>query len=414
MTATGSSFSWRSTVLAAFLPTLLFSIGEGAILPVIPLVADDLGASLALAAGIAAMVMVGALIGDIPSGSIVGRIGEQVSMIVAAAVAVAGSVLALLATTPLMLGIGIFLIGLATAVFALARHAFLTSFVPIQYRARALSTLGGTFRLGFLVGPFLSAGVIALTGSPSVSFWIFVVCCVGAIVVLLTLPDPEATFGAVRLSRAEERTEGRRLVSEEAHGLFRTLVRSRHVLLRLGSGAAIISALRASRQVMLPLWAVSIGVGEAQTAVIIGIAGAVDFALFYSGGHIMDRFGRLWVAVPSVLGLSAGHLALSLTHDATARVAWFVALAIFLAVANGIGSGILMTIGADLAPPANPAPFLGGWRFTNDAGAAMAPLLIAGITAAVSLPVAVAVLGVLGFAGAGVLARYLPRYSAHR
>ncbi|WP_210479171.1 MFS transporter [Naasia sp. SYSU D00948] len=414
MTANGSSFSWRSTVLAAFLPTVLFSIGEGAILPVIPLVADDLGASLAIAGVIAAMITVGELIGDIPSGAIVAKIGERVAMIGAAALAVGGSVLALLATSPLVLAIGILLVGLATAVFALARHAFLTSFVPIQYRARALSTLGGTFRLGYLVGPFLSAGAISLTGSPAVAFWIFVVSCGAATIVLLTLPDPESTFGAVRLARTEERTEGRRLVSAEAHGLFRTLVRSRAVLLRLGSGAALISALRASRQVMLPLWAVSIGVGEVETAAIIGLAGAVDFALFYSGGHIMDRFGRLWVAVPSIVGLAVGHIALSLTHDVPGRVGWFIALAVFLALANGIGSGILMTLGADLAPPANPAPFLGAWRFTNDAGGAIAPLLIAGITAVASLPVAVAVLGVLGFGGAASLLRYVPRYSSHR
>lgn len=36
----------------------------------------------------------------------------------------------------------------------------------------------------------------------------------------------------------------------------------------------------------------SIGIAETQTAIIIGIAGAIDFALFYAGGQLMDRFGR--------------------------------------------------------------------------------------------------------------------------
>ena len=63
------------------------------------------------------------------------------------------------------------------------------------------------------------------------------------------------------------------------------------MLAQLGGGAALIGALRASRQVILPLWAVSIGISEPNTALIIGIAGGVDFALFYASGQIMDRFG---------------------------------------------------------------------------------------------------------------------------
>ena len=200
-------------------------------------------------------------------------------------------------------------------------------------------------------------------------------------------------------------------MAEEAHGLFRTIWNSRAVLSRLGLGAALVGALRASRQVILPLWAVSLGVADTQTAIIIGIAGAIDFALFYASGQIMDRFGRLWSAVPSMLGLAAGHLALAFTHDVHNAVGWFIAAAMFMSVANGIGSGILMTLGADLADQRNPAPFLGAWRFTGDAGNAAAPLAISAITAAISLAIAAGAMGVLGLVGAGILLRYVPRFS---
>jgi hypothetical protein len=87
-----------------------------------------------------------------------------------------------------------------------------------------------------------------------------------------------------------------------------------------------------------------------------------------------------------------------------------VALAMFLSLANGIGAGILMTLGADLADRRNPAPFLGAWRFTTDTGGALAPLIVAGLTALVSLSFAVGALGVLGLLGAVVLRIYVPRY----
>lgn len=397
-------FQFRSIALPALLPTLLFSIGEGAILPIIPLVATNLGATLAVAGLIAAMVMVGQLIGDIPSGWVVSRIGERAAMIWAALVAVVGLVLSLLAPTPMLLGLAMLLVGLATAVFALARHAFMTSFVPIAYRARALSTLGGTFRLGFFIGPFISAAVIHLTGDTRSVFLVFIVGCLGAAGLLLLLRDPSSALAATRAL-----TAGESLVARESQGLFRTIWASRGVLARLGSGAALIGAMRASRLVILPLWAVSIGIADAQTAIIIGIAGAVDFALFYVSGQIMDRFGRRWSAVPSMIGLAAGHLALAFTHDAHAAVAWFIAAAMLMSVANGIGSGILMTLGADLADRRNPAPFLGAWRFTGDAGSAAAPLALSAITAALSLAVASGVMGALGLLGAAILLRYVPR-----
>lgn len=417
MSETERPFSLRSVALAAFVPTLLFSIGEGAVIPLIPIVADNLGASLAVAGLIAAMVMVGELIGDIPSGWVVARIGERVAMIGASVLSILAVLTCIVAPNALVLGIGIFFVGLATAVFALARHAFMTSYVPLAYRARALSTLGGIFRAGWFVGPFLAAGLLRLTGSTQVVFGVFIVACVGAAVMLLLLPDPASTFGSRHMTVGADggvRSEGEELAAEKAHGLFQTIWNHRGVLLRLGTGAGLIGALRASRTVIIPLWAVSIGISEPDTALIIGIAGGIDFALFYASGQIMDRFGRIWVAVPSMIGLGVGHLALALSHDLSADVEWFIGTAMFLSLANGISSGILMTLGADLAPKGNPAPFLGAWRFTADFGAAAAPVAVAGITALVSISVASGVMGVLGLLGAVILRRYLPRYAVAR
>ncbi len=408
----GQPFRWRSVAVAALLPTVLFSTGEGAIIPVIPVVAGNVGATLALAGFVSAMLVVGELFGDIPSGAVIQHIGERTAMIAASGLSVLGLVTAVLAPNPWVLALGILVVGVATAVFALARHAFMTSFIPLQYRARALSTLGGSFRLGYLIGPFIGAGVISLTGSAASAFVIHIVGCLAAAVVLLVFADPVKTFGA-QAGRAEPPagTAGGRDPGEEAHGLFRTMRENRRVLLTLGLGSTTVAALRASRQVLLPLWAISIGLHETQTSLIIGVAGLVDFSLFFAGGWIMDRFGRLWTAVPSMVGLGIGHLALAFTASLPGPVWWFIGIALFLSLANGIGAGILMTLGSDLADPRHPAPFLGAWRFTNDAGGAASPLIVAGLTAAVSLPFAAGALGVLGLAGAVVLRVFVPRYS---
>ncbi|MHA7986223.1 MFS transporter [Rathayibacter sp. CAU 1779] len=420
MTVSDANFSIRDIALAAFLPTALFSIGEGAVIPIIPVLAHNLGAGLALAGFIGGMIMVGEMVGDIPSGWIVSRFGERRSMIGSALLCIVGLVVCLLAQGDVLLTIGVFLIGLATSVFALARHAFMTGYVPIRYRARALSTLGGVFRGGWFVGPFLSAAVIAIFGNAHAVFWVHIVMCVAATIVLLVVPDPTekiAPSGVAMVEKGPATTKasavpdaGRVEAKERTEGLFRTIWRNRDVLLRMGTCAALISALRSSRTVILPLAAVAIGLPATNTALIIGIAGAVDFALFYTSGQIMDRFGRLWSALPSMLGLSITHIALAFVVDQT----WFTVVAIAMAVTNGVGSGILMTLGADLAPRRDPAPFLGAWRFTNDAGQAGAPLLVSGITALFSLGVASVSMGVLGLVGAGMLLRFAPRYIPKR
>ncbi|MGV3714334.1 MFS transporter [Pseudolysinimonas sp.] len=407
-TARDQPFRWRSVVVVVFLPTIVFAMGQFALVPVIPALARGLGTDLGGAALIASMLVVGQLLGDIPSGAIVARIGEKRAMIAAAGLALVGAVLLLVAPHPALLGLGVLLVGIAGAAFSLARHAFMTTVVPPRIRARALSTLGGSHRLGAVLGPIAGAGLLALTGEPASVVALLASCCFVAAALLLVLRDPAAAF--VR----GPRTRGEEEIDTEATSLWRTLVSSRRVLLTVGTGAALLSGLRQVRQVVLPVWAVSIGLDASTTSLIIGLAGAVDFSLFFVGGWIMDRFGRMWAIMPCALGLSVGMIALAFTHDLDARVGWFLGIALFLSLANGVGAGIMMTLAADLADRRNPAPFLGAWRFTVDLGGAGAPVLVTVVTALLTLPLGVAALGVIGLVGAGMLAYHVPRNVAAR
>src|SRR5690606_19309823 len=131
---------------------------------------------------------------------------------------------------------------------------------------------GGTHRAGFFIGPMLSALVIGITGDVTSAFWLHVLACLGAALVLTIMPDPEATFGRARAARhhpAGAPFEGDLPAPGRPLGLFRTMYRSREALMRIGAGAALVGALRASRAVILPLWALSIGVGATDTALII-------------------------------------------------------------------------------------------------------------------------------------------------
>jgi hypothetical protein len=81
-----------------------------------------------------------------------------------------------------------------------------------------------------------------------------------------------------------------------------------------------------------------------------------------------------------------------------------------MAFGNGIGSGIVMTLGADAAPADARPQFLGGWRLFADFGLAAGPLLISAITVVAPLAAACLALGGISLAGGGWLARWVPRY----
>ena len=103
----------------------------------------------------------------------------------------------------------------------------------------------------------------------------------------------------------------------------------------LGVGALMIGAARASRTVALPLWGDHIGLDAATTTLIFGISGAAELLAFYPAGMVMDRFGRQWVVVPSML-LLGGSLALL---PLTAGLSGYGVVAGLIGFANGISSG---------------------------------------------------------------------------
>ncbi|HZC25403.1 MAG TPA: MFS transporter [Actinopolymorphaceae bacterium] len=381
----------RSIGLRVYLPSVLYGVGQGAIAPVIALSALGLGASAGVASLIVGLAGLGQLVGDLPAGALAGRVGERRAMLAAAGLLAAGLVVCIVATAIWMLGLAICCTGMAGAVWNLARQAYLTEVVPFHLRARALSTLGGVHRIGMFIGPFLGAAAVHIAGTDG-PYGLHIIVTAVAAVALMSLPDPGGRDGGVPLPS----TLG-------TVGMARAHL---PVLRTLGMGTVLVGAVRASRQAVIPLWAEHIGLDAATTSLVFGVSGAVDMLLFYPAGKVMDRIGRAFVAVPSMLVLGLAHLLLPFTQTTAA----LFAVAMIMGVGNGIGSGIIMTLGADLSPSAGRTTFLGAWRLCSDAGASAGPLAIGAVTAVASLAPAVFLMGGLGLVGAWMLGRWIPRH----
>ena len=402
MTTTQTApFSLRSIAVPAFGPALLFSIGEGAILPVVALTARDLGASVAVAALVVTLIGLGSWFFNLPASLITLKFGERWAIVGAAAASAVA--LAAAALSPLLpgglwlLAAAMLVVGMAASVFSLARQKYLTEAVPVVLRARALSTLGGVNRIGIFIGPFIGAAVMQFAGITG-AYWVGVVAMAAAAVVSLRIPDLVATPAADDADPVQQATL--RSVAVSHAGVF----------LSVGMGVLLLSALRASRQVVIPLWAEHLGMDATQASLIYGLSGAIDMLVFYPAGKLMDRKGRQWVAIPSTLIMGTAMLLIPLSTG----FAGLLLAALLIGFGNGISSGLNMTLGADFSPDNGRGQFLGIWRFMADAGATGGPVLLSAVTAVASLGAGVAATGVLGFAAAAVFAVTIPRLKHRR
>jgi MFS family permease len=391
--ATTDNFSKRELVLPVYLPSFLFSTAEFGIIPSVPATSLLLGSNLATAGLIAGLLMIGRLVADIPAAQLVDALGERKAMIAAAGAGAVGILFSLFAVNLFMLGAGVFIVGAGSAVFGLARLSWMTEHVPIAVRARALSILGGMFRAGSFVGPVIGAAVISSYSVQAVYYLPLVLCGAAATILFFTKDARESvrTSSSFKETLLVARREGKKLAT-------------------LGVASSILSALRGTRMIGLPLMAVALNIPTEQASLFIGFAGALDFAMFYLSGQIMDRFGRGFAAVPTLVGLGLTHLLVGVAVDANT----FLMLALLMSLANGIGSGVIMVLGADLAPPDKRPEFLASYRLLVDFGDASAPALLAPLVLSIGLTAAMASFGVLGFIGAGLMYRYIPRYAVVR
>ncbi|MDP9986395.1 MFS transporter [Arthrobacter sp. FW306-05-C] len=395
-------FSLRSIAVAAFGPTLLFGIGQGAILPVVALSARELGASVAVAALIVTLIGLGSWFFNLPASLVTLRFGERWSIVGAAVAAglalAAAAVSSTLASNGLwLLAVAMAVVGMSGAVFGLARQKYLTEAVPVAFRARALSTLGGVNRIGVFIGPFAGAAVMQFFGLAG-AYWVGVVAMAAAALLSLTIPD--LTTPEVRPGGDAGPQPTLRSVAVSHAGVF----------LSLGVGILLLSALRSSRQVVIPLWSDHLGMDATSASLIYGLSGAIDMLVFYPAGKLMDRKGRQWVAIPSTLLMGTALLLIPLTGS-------FVGLllaALLIGFGNGISSGLVMTLGADFSPDRGRGQFLGLWRFMADAGSTGGPVLLSGVTALASLGPGISATGILGFAAAAVFAVVIPRLKHRR
>jgi len=369
-------------ILPVYVPSLLLSLAQGVLIPTLPLYARSLGVTIALVSFAVGATPIGTLVADVPAGVLLERFGRRRTMLFGCASVALSYLLVPLLKSYAVLVVLMCLGGIGSSLWAISRHVYLAEATRPDERGQAISTFGGVNRVGTFGGPAVG-GIVASHFGLASAFTVSGGLAVAGLF-LSYLFVPESTKRATAVStRAYLRTLGT------------VVVKNGGVLTKAGFAQLCSQMIRSGRQIIVPLYAsYALGLDVAAIGAIISISSAIDMALFLPAGIIMDRVGRKAAIIPCFVILSIGMAMVPFTKSyGTLLIATTV-----MGFGNGIGSGTMMTLGADLAPTEAVGAFLGVWRLIGDVGGAGGPLVVGGVAGLLGLATSAFVLAGVGLA----------------
>lgn len=386
-------------MFSIYIPAALLSIGRGMLIPVLPLYATSFDVSYSLVGFALATQGIGTLIGNIPAGRLLGTFSARWVMMIGTIMVGIPMFIVGFSNSFLVLNLGCLVSGFGLALFNISRHLYIRNETAVENRGRAIAIFGGVNR----IGTFLGLGFIGLVGSSitlTTPFLIFAgICGLAALLAWTFAVEQKPEEDARQVLDSEENKPN---IFVYLGSLLRAEAR---LLAPAGLGQLLAQMVRSGRGVVIPLYGAEIlDLDLEEIAWIESIARGIDMSLFPVAGMLMDRLGRKFAFVPSFVLQGLGMALVPLCGGY-----WSLLLvASIIGFGNGLGSGTMMTLGADLAPPKSTSDFLGIWRLIGDSGQTGAPIIVGQVADLLSLPYAAVVIAVTGILAGVTFGVFVP------
>jgi MFS family permease len=374
---------------AVYLPTALLAMGQGLLLATLPFHATDLGVGLTMVSIIVSAAAIGTLLTDVPAGAVLFRIGLRRSMLIGSALVVAGTLGLALPLDPWAIVSLRVMAGVGTALWGLSRHAFITQAADVARRGQSIAIFGGINRIGMFAGPAIG-GLVATEASTRASFLgAGFMALLALMAAFLFVPNDRRKTGTSPATGSARWTIVRQTLQEHAADLTAAAV-----------AQLFAQMIRQGRQLLIPLvGATTLALNPAQVGIVMTSSAVLDMTMFIPAGFLMDRFGRKFASVPSFAIMAIG---IGMVPFAGGFEGLLIA-ALVIGLGNGLGSGAMMTLGADLAPEGATGEFLGIWRLIGDVGMVAGPLAVGVIASWVGLKGSALTLMIAGLLASSIL-----------
>lgn len=356
----------RELLLAVYVPTVMLSFAQGVIILSLPLLATETSDAYSFASVIVAAAAFGTLIADVPTGTMMIRLGLRTTMLLGASlVAVSTIALALPIGAEVALAFRL-AAGIGTAFWGLSRYTFITQRVPIEQRGRTIAGFGGINRAGLFAGP-LMAGLLVDTLGLDASFVFAGILALVALLAAWKWIPVESKIASPELASRATPDRGAIMAMWDAIEGIRTDV------LFASIAQILAQVVRQGRLFLIPLYGLEVvGLDALEIGTIMTASAVLDMSLFGPAGFLMDRFGRRYASVPSFVLMAVGIATIPFTDTFNG----LLGAAMVVGLGNGLGSGTMMTLGADFAPAGMTSTFLSLWRFVGDIGHVVGPVTV--------------------------------------
>lgn len=387
-------------ILPIYLPSIVFAFSQSMLIPVVPLYVVGFNISYGLVGVVLACTGLGMLLSDVPAGLFIRRLGTKRTMVSGVCTVIFFTMTLSWARSIPEVIVYRLLAGFGMALYSVSRHAYMAENIMLANRGKAIALFGGVNRVGRFAGPALG-GILATAYGLRIPFLLVgMIESVALMAIVFFVRTEKGSFP--KDPRDHEDPRDRQNPPGHPSGsqiFFKTLNAQYRVFATAGIGQLFAQMIRAGRAIIIPLYAANvIGLDVRAIGLIISLAAAIDMVLFYPTGIIMDRYGRKFAIVPSFFLQAIGMFLVPFTGSFMG----LLAAASLIGFGNGLGSGVMMTLGADLAPEDSRGEFLGVWRLIGDAGFTGAPLLIGSIAEVIGLP-----MSAWALSGSGMIAVFI-------
>lgn len=381
--------SIRELIWPLYIPGVLAWVSRSFVIAVLPIHILELGYSYDDVGFLIGLMGFGSMICNMPTALLLQRYGPKAIVILANFVVFVAAIVCTLAYSFALMGVACFLLGVGESSGILARTTFLGATVKSNLRGRASSTLGGVARIGYMIGP-LVAGAVAVYRGPRVVYMIqAVLSAASGIMTQILMPY---------VREDQDLTKSQKTTTKPASGSMSavTVIKAHwRILLTVTFFVVCLSILRKSRELLFPLVGHEERMSQDQIGVVVAVSYALDALMFPLAGKLLDSTGRTKTGAFTSMLFTAGILVLE-----GGGVWSYIAFAVISGIANGLSSGIVITMGGDLAPADCRSQFLAVYRTLGRMADLMAPLIVGLVADHSSLHMAELVVCLVGVIGA--------------